>query len=173
MLRTLWEVIKGWTYLLLFITGGNFVRKARLARCGSQGKISPTVFFKFPENIEVGTHVFINHQCSIWASPGARIFIGDDVLFGPGVTVVTANHGTAAGTLIRLQAESEADVRIGNDVWIGAHAVITPGVSLGDGCVIAAAAVVTRDMPPQSICAGVPAKVIGYRNSTPTSDLTQ
>lgn len=164
MLGTLWEVIKGWGYLILFITGGNFVRRSRLKACGSRVKISPTAILKFPENIEIGNDSFINHLCSVWASPNAKIFIGNDVLLGPGTTIVTANHGIAAGTLVRLQSQTEADVRIGNDVWIGAHVVITPGVTLGDGCIVGAGAVVTNDLPAQSICVGVPAKVIGYRS---------
>lgn len=163
MIRIIVEVLKGWFYLLTFITGGSFVRKARLKSCGARVKISPTAFFKFPEQILIGDDTFINHLCSVWASPGGRIIIGKDVLLGPGTTIVSSNHGIAAGTLIRLQPGEDADVIIGNDVWIGAHVVITPGVTIGDGCVVGAGAIVTRDLPANSICVGVPAKVIGQR----------
>ncbi|MFZ0662033.1 MAG: acyltransferase [Acidobacteriaceae bacterium] len=165
-MKTIFEVVKGWLYLLLFVTGGNFVRKARLKSCGKRVKISPTAFFKFPGQIEIGDDTFINHLCSIWASPHGRISIGRDVLLGPGTTIVSSNHGIAASELIRVQPGEDADVRIGNDVWIGAHAVVTPGVSIGDGCVVGAGAVVTADLPPNSICAGVPARVIGHRSIT-------
>jgi acetyltransferase-like isoleucine patch superfamily enzyme len=161
-MRTLFAVIKGWLYLLAYVTGGNFVRQARIRR-GRGVKIAPTAFFKFPENIEIGDNSFINHLCSVWAAPNARIRIGRDVLLGPNVTIIASNHGTAAGRLIREQDGVDQDVTIGNDVWIGAHVTIAPGVTIGDGCVIGAGAVVTKDLPPNTICAGVPAKVIGER----------
>jgi acetyltransferase-like isoleucine patch superfamily enzyme len=162
--RTIIEIVKGWLYLLAFITGGSFIRKARIKR-GRNVKISPTVFFKFPENIEIGDNSFINHLCSIWAAPTARIRIGRDVLLGPQVTIIASNHGIAAGRLIREQDGRDSDVTIGNDVWIGAHVAVMPGVTIGDGCVVGAGAVVTKDLPPNSICAGIPAKVIGERKS--------
>lgn len=163
MFRGIYEIIKGWCYLVLFITGGCFFRKSRLKACGHRVKVSPTAFFKFPEQIEIGNDTFVNHLCSIWASPNGRIIIGNDVLLGPGTTIVSSNHGIAAGKLIRLQEGQDADVCIGNDVWIGAHVVVTPGVTIGNGCVVGAGAVVTTDLPPNSICAGVPARVIGSR----------
>ena len=60
----------------------------------------------------------------------------------------------------------DGEVRIGNDVWIAANAIILAGVTVGDGAVVAAGAVVTRDVPPMAIVAGVPAKVIRYRDSS-------
>jgi acetyltransferase-like isoleucine patch superfamily enzyme len=84
MFRTIWEIIKGWCYLGMFITGAGFVRKSRLKACGQRVKISPTAIFQFPECIEIGNDSFINHLCSIWASPNGRIFIGNNVLLGAG-----------------------------------------------------------------------------------------
>lgn len=162
-MRILLEVFRGWVYLLLFITGGNFVRKARFKRIGKNTKISPTAFFKFPENIEIGNNVFINHLCSIWASPGGTITIGDDVLFGPNTAVIASNHGIAPGTLIREQEGNDAPIVIGNDVWIGANVVITAGVKIGHGTIVGAGAVVTRDLPPNFICVGVPARPVKPR----------
>lgn len=163
MIRAALNVIKGWAYLLTFISGGNFIRRSRLHTCGARVKIAPTAFFKFPERIRIGDDTFINHLCSIWASEHGCITIGKNVLLGPGVTVVSSNHGVAAGMLIREQPGVHEDVCIGDDVWIGAHAVITPGVTLGNGCVIGAGAVVTKDLPANSISVGIPAKVIAYR----------
>lgn len=164
MFRTLAEVIKGWIYLFAFITGGNFVRKARLRHAGKGLKISPTAFFKHPEKIEIGDNTFINHLCSIWAAPQGAIKIGNDVLFGPLVCVIASNHGIAVGEPIRLQPGEDADIVIGDDCWIGANAVITAGVTLGNGVVVGAGAIVTKDLPPMSICAGVPAKVLRFRS---------
>lgn len=162
-MRLITEAIKGWLYLLAFITGGSYIRKARLKRLGKGTKISPTVFFKYPEMIQIGDNSFINHLCSVWASPAGPITIGSNVLLGPCASIFSSNHGIARGELIRNQPGQDAPILIGNDVWLGANAVVTAGVSIGDGAVIGAGAVVTTDLPPMSISAGVPARVIGYR----------
>ena len=118
---------------------------------------------KYPENIEIGDETFVNHLCSIWAGPSSQVRIGRDVLFGPGVSVIASNHGIERGEPIRLQAWSDRDITIGDDVWIGAHSVVRAGVTIGDGCVVGAGAVVTRDLPPYTVCAGVPARVLSLR----------
>ncbi len=161
-MRTIIAIVKGWIYLLAYITGGNFIRQARI-RKGRNVKIAPTAFFKFPENIEIGDNSFINHLCSVWAAPNARIRIGCDVLLGPNVTIVASNHGIAPGQLVREQEGVDQDVIIGNDVWLGTHVTVTPGVTIGDGCVVGAGAVVTNDLPPNMVCAGVPARVLRPR----------
>jgi acetyltransferase-like isoleucine patch superfamily enzyme len=163
MIRPFTESIKGWVYLIAFVTGGNYVRKARLQRLGKGAKISPTAFFKYPEMIQIGDNSFINHPCCIWASPGGAITIGNNVLLGPSASIISSNHGVARGELIRNQPGRDAPILIGDDVWLGAHVVVTAGISIGEGAVVGAGAVVTSDLPPMSICAGVPAKVIGYR----------
>lgn len=163
LLKALIASIKGWIYLLVFITGGFYVRKSKLKKAGKNVKISPTVFFKFPELIEIGDNTFLNHLCSIWASPGGPIKIGRDVLLGPGTSIISSNHGMASGTLVREQPGRDAPITIGDDVWLGANVVITAGVSIGDGAIVGAGAVVTKDLPPQSISCGVPARVISYR----------
>lgn len=172
MLRSIAEAIKGWIYLVAFVTGGSYIRKARLRHLGKGTKISPTAFFKYPEMIQIGDHSFINHLCSIWASPGGAITIGNNVLFGPSTSVISSNHGVAPGELIRNQPGRDAPVTIGDDVWLGANVVVTAGVSIGDGAVVGAGAVVTRNLPPMSICAGVPARVIGYRQQPESSTVT-
>jgi acetyltransferase-like isoleucine patch superfamily enzyme len=101
--------------------------------------------------------------CSIWASPEGPISIGNNVLFGPCASVISSNHGVARGELIRKQPGKDAPIHIGDDVWLGANVVVTAGVCIGDGAVVGAGAIVTHDLPPMSICAGVPARVIGYR----------
>ena len=97
MIRSIAEVIKGWVYLLALVTGGNYVRKAKLQRLGKGVKILPTVFFKYPEMIQIGDNSFINHLCSVWASPGGPITIGSNVLLGPCASIISSNHGIARG----------------------------------------------------------------------------
>ena len=87
--------------------------------------------------------------------------IGNHVNLAQGITVTALNHNFAdANKRIDEQGVSTNPVTIEDDVWIGANAVILPGVTIGNHCVVAAGAVVTKDVPPHSLVAGVPAKVI-------------
>lgn len=89
------------------------------------------------------------------------VTIGDHVNLAQGITVTALNHNFSdTERRIDEQGVSTSSVSIGNDIWIGANAVILPGVSIGDHSVVAAGAVVTKDVPPHSLVAGVPAKVI-------------
>ena len=87
--------------------------------------------------------------------------IGDNVNLAQGITVTALNHNFGdTNKRIDEQGVSTNAVKISNDVWIGANAVVLPGVTIGHHCVVAAGAVVTKDVPPHSLVAGVPAKVI-------------
>ena len=108
-----------------------------------------------------GERVEINNYSIVNASGG--VSIGDDTLIGPGVKIISYQHGIAPGVLIRKQANHDAPIRIGRDVWIGANAVVLAGVTIGDGAVIGAGAVVTRDVPAGEIWAGVPARCLRRR----------
>ena len=89
------------------------------------------------------------------------VTIGSHVNLAQGITVTALNHNfNEAGKRIDEQGVSTTPVTIGDDIWIGANAVILPGVSIGDHSVVAAGAVVTKDIPPHSLVAGVPAKII-------------
>ena len=89
------------------------------------------------------------------------VSIGSHVNLAQGITVTALNHNFAEKDLrIDEQGISTNRVTIGNDIWIGANAVILPGVTIGDHSVVAAGAVVTKDVPPHTLVAGVPAKII-------------
>ena len=100
-----------------------------------------------------GEHVFINHSFTAMSVGG--IWLGDRVQIGPHVTIVTDNHDFSNRSVLICKP-----VKIGNDVWIGANVTILPGVTVGENAVIAAGAVVTKDVPANSIVGGNPAKVI-------------
>jgi acetyltransferase-like isoleucine patch superfamily enzyme len=98
--------------------------------------------------IELGDYVKVSAFSALIAGFDARITIGNYTILGPGVFVVAANHGIAAnGVPIRYQAWSERPVVIGDDVWIGANAVILPGTTIGSGAVIGAGTVVSGVVP--------------------------
>lgn len=107
------------------------------------------------KNIHVGENVFINANCTMQDQGG--IYIGNDVLIGHSVCLLTLNHNENPEKRFNL---IPSPIRIGNGVWIGSNATILPGVSIGDGAIVAAGAVVSRDVEENTIVAGVPAKVM-------------
>lgn len=109
----------------------------------------------FGKNIHLGENIFINADCKFQDQGG--IYIGDDTLIGHNVVLATLNHEEDPENRGNLIA---APIKIGNKVWIGSNATILPGVTVGDGAIIAAGAVVTKDVDSMSIVAGVPAKFI-------------
>ncbi|WP_272946772.1 acyltransferase [Antricoccus suffuscus] len=122
-----------------------------------------SVFLFSLKNLEIGNRVSIHPMCYIDASGGVRI--GDDVSVAHGVTIMSTEHQFVDISVpIRDQPIEFVPVVINNDVWIGAGAKILAGVSVGHGSVVAAGAVVTRDVPPLMVVAGVPARVLGARS---------
>jgi len=127
---------------------------------GSGCAIAAEVFMHGP--VTLGRNVSVNAKASL--DGGVKgILVGDDTRIASGVAIYAFNHGTAPDRLVRVQPVTSKGVVIGADVWIGANAGITDGVTLGDHAVVAMGAVVTRDVPPWAIVAGVPARVIGDR----------
>jgi len=111
--------------------------------------------------VVLGNRVEINNYSLIDGTGG--VSIGDDSLLGPGVRIISYQHGTELGSSIRSQPIVGLPIAIGRDVWICANAVILGGVSIGDGAVIAAGAVVRSDVAPYTMVAGVPARTIKNR----------
>lgn len=123
------------------------------------------------ERVSVGDNSYLGRRTTI-LSTRADVIIGKDVMFGPDVTIITGNHRTdLIGRTMRSvtdaekRAQDDEDVVIGDDVWVGCRATILKGVTIGDGSVVAAGSVVTKSVPPYSIVAGVPARVIKSRFS--------
>lgn len=115
------------------------------------------------ESLTIGNNVGINHYCFIGVR--GHVVIGDNVIFGPRVSVFSENHNYASLEIpIKDQGETRAKTSIGNDVWVGANSCILAGVTIGNGVIVAAGAIVNKDVPDFAIVAGVPAVVIKYRN---------
>jgi acetyltransferase-like isoleucine patch superfamily enzyme len=117
-------------------------------------------------SIELGDYVGVNYHSVILGN--GPIVIGRDTLIAPNVVIAAGNHGYLGDEIIRTQPYVGKGITIEEDCWICANAVITDGVRIGRGTVVAAGAVVTKDTPPYSIVGGMPAKVIGYRKDPQT-----
>ena len=108
-------------------------------------------------HVRFGNRVYANFNLTLVDDGG--IFVGDDVLLGPNVTIATANHPLDPGLRSR-GLQYNRDVHIGNCVWIGAGAVVLPGTHIGGSAVIGAGSVVTRDIPAGVLAAGNPCRVL-------------
>lgn len=108
------------------------------------------------ENIRVGRNVFINQNCTMYDLGG--IDIGDDVMIGPNVSIITSGHPVEPSR--RRDGVIAKPIAIGRNVWIAAGVTIIGGVTVGKNAVVAAGSVVTRDVPPNTLVGGNPARVI-------------
>lgn len=115
-----------------------------------------------PQKVRIGKRFYCNYNFFVQGAGGVKI--GDDVIIGPNVSIFSENHEFSRRDIaINRQGMRRAPVRIGDDVWIGAGVTILPGVTIGNGCVIAAGAVVTRDISEFLVAGGVPARVMSAR----------
>lgn len=122
------------------------------------------VFIKITDDsakIQLGQGVFIGRGVELDISYG--LYIGDQTLIAPGCFITDHSHRFGAGAIIASQGCEGGAVHIGSDVWLGAKSIVLRGVTIGDGAIVAAGAVVNRDVVPMSIVAGVPARVVGLR----------
>lgn len=119
--------------------------------------ITPPFFCDYGWNIHIGKNFYSNTGCVI-LDPGP-VYIGDHVMLAPGVHIYTAAHAMDPDERAAL-VEFAKPVRIGDKVWIGGQAVVCPGVSIGEGTVIGAGSVVTKDIPANVVAAGNPCRVI-------------
>jgi maltose O-acetyltransferase len=121
--------------------------------------VQPPFHCDYGSNIYLGRLVFFNFNCVVLDS--AEIRIGDNVFIGPATQIYGATHPLDPAKRLELDiGTSGRPVTIGSGVWIGGGSIICPGVTIGDGCTIGAGSVVTRDIPPNSLAAGNPCRVI-------------
>ena len=138
-----------------------FCAKQILPHCGKNVNIERGAQFAWDLSVGDNSGVGVNALIS------SDVTIGNDVMMGPDCMLFTTNHGMERTDVpMWRQKSSEArPIVIGNDVWIGARAIILPGVHVGDGAVIGAGSVVTKDVAPYSIVAGNPAKLLRMRTT--------
>lgn len=118
-------------------------------------RMFPPFYCDFGKNITLGKNVFINACCCFQDQGG--IIVGDGAYIGHRVTLATLNHGFLPED---RDTNYPAPIRLGKNVWIGAGATVLQGVSIGDNAVVAAGAVVTKDVAPDTVVGGVPARFI-------------
>ena len=111
----------------------------------------PLIFF--------GDDFYLNAGCHLLG----EISFGDHVMIGPKTIIWGRDHGMDVGAPMKHQPHIKAPIKIGNDVWIAANVTILKGVNIGDGAIIGAGSVVTRDIPEYAVAVGNPARVVKYR----------
>lgn len=118
-------------------------------------RLFPPFYTDFGKNISIGKDVFINSGCHFQDQGG--ITIGDGSLIGHNVVLATINHDLNP---IHYRKNHYAPINIGRYVWIGSNATVLPGVTIGDWAVVAAGAVVAKNVPPNTVVGGVPARIL-------------
>ena len=134
-------------------------------KIGKNLKTLPITTIENPAGVTIGDNVWISKNVALYASNGIKI--GNDVIIAKDVSLISGDHDFSQKNLRINEQGMKTDkipITIGNDVWIGEKAIILKKVSVGDGCIIGAGSVVTKDLPPFSIAAGNPARIIKTRN---------
>ncbi len=132
--------------------------KEMFAEIGENCYIEPPFYANWGgRHVHFGKHVYANFHLTL--VDDTHIYVGDDTMFGPNVTVATAGHPILP-ELREKEYQYNAAVHIGRNCWIGAGAIILPGVTIGDNAVIGAGSVVTKDIPPNVVAVGNPCRVL-------------
>ncbi len=130
-----------------------------LGRMGAGTSVQLGCHFLNGRKVFLGERTVVNFGC-LFDGRKYSIWVGDDVSIGPEAAILTLGHDPQSADF----ADQGGDVNIGNRVWIAYRAIVLPGVTVGDGAVVAAGAVVVHDVEPFTIVAGVPARKVGERN---------
>lgn len=138
------------------------VYKILLKKLGKGSFIDYGTYIRYPFKVSIGNNVWINRNCSLYASgriKNAEIILGNNVAIGPEVCIFSAGHDYNKLIL----PDIAKTVKIGDNVWIGGRSIILPGVEIGEGAVVGAGSIVTKNIGPYEIVAGNPAKFIKER----------
>ncbi len=145
------------------------IKKRMLGKCGKNIHLGPGLMMDKASNLFMGDDVHIGPN-ALLMNLRARILIGDHVMFAPNVTMITGNHkidiiGRYMTTITDQEKlpEDDKDIVLKGDNWIGANATILKGVTIERGAVVAAGAIVTKDVPAYAIVGGSPARILKYR----------
>ena len=139
--------------------------KSAMSQCGKNVRIYPPVVFYGPEALDIGDDTSVAPFVHIWC--GGRVVIGARCMIGSHGAISSLTHDYNQPEMWKTIVARP--VVIEDDVWIGAHAAILPGVTIGRGAVVGAGAVVTADVPPGAIVVGAPAREMARRSVVPES----
>lgn len=153
-------LIKSFSYKVI-----NNFHGIHTSNVGKNTNIHPTVIIRSPKLVFIGDNCFFNHNTILnGGKEKSKLIIGNNVQTGPNVSIYAYNHHfSKINTNIMSQGYDDLNVIIEDDVWIGAHSIVLPGVTIGRGSVIGAGSVVTKNIPQYSIAVGNPAKIIKKR----------
>ena len=193
ILKIIAREIKNWTeFFIRNIPGqlGYFIRSfyfnKRLSKKFLNTRFETGLRIEYPKNLEIGSNSYFGFECKIYASEFSKvkigsncsfnsnvmvnargkgsIIIGDNVLIGPNVVLRSSDNAfNSVREIIKNQGMEDGCIVIKNDVWIGSNCVVLKNITIGKGSIVAAGAVVTKDVEPYSIVGGVPAKIIKRR----------
>ena len=146
-----------------------YCSKRLFAHCGKDVIFHPSNSSFTYKNITIEDNVFIGDNARFWCTR-SQIIIHHHVVFAPNVSIIAGNHSShiigkfiTDYTDIDKRPEDDLPVEIDSDIWIGTNVTILNGVHISRGCIVAAGAVVTKDVPPYAVVGGVPAKVLKFR----------
>jgi acetyltransferase-like isoleucine patch superfamily enzyme len=141
----------------------NIIYKAMLSKWGGGGFIDYKTYMRYPSKISIGRNVSINRGCRLYASAHSDgkvdIEIGNHVAIGPEVSMFSAGHDYTSLDL----PDTYGKITVCDHVWIGGRSIILQGVTIGEGAIVAAGSVVTKDVGAYEVVAGVPARMIKRR----------
>ncbi|MFF8926920.1 sugar O-acetyltransferase [Streptomyces longwoodensis] len=130
-----------------------------LGALGEEAHVRPPLYVDYGSNIRIGARTFVNYNLT--ALDVADIFIGADCQIGPNVQLLTPTHPLEPGPR-RDKLEAARPITIGDNVWLGGGAIVLPGVTIGHNSVIGAGSVVTKDVPPNVVAVGNPARPVRH-----------
>jgi acetyltransferase-like isoleucine patch superfamily enzyme len=165
---------------LFYGFSSNLMYMFLLKKIGSRSFIHPLASLRNHKQISIGDNVVINKNVTIWVgsltlgnniqiNPNTciygRVIIGSNVMIAPNCMIASGNHGMeiTGEPMIAQKSTSKGPIRIGDDVWIASNSVLLDGVNVGNGAIVGAGSVVTKDVPPMAVVVGNPARVISYR----------
>ncbi|PMO05307.1 galactoside O-acetyltransferase [Vibrio splendidus] len=133
------------------------IMKQLFAEVGEGCYIEPPLHANWGRHTHLGNNVYVNFNLTL--VDDTNVFIGDNVMIAPNVTIATGTHPISPELRLKA-AQFNVPVRIGNNVWLGAHTVVLPGVTIGENSVIGAGSIVTKDIPANVVAVGNPCRVV-------------
>ena len=150
----------------------HFMLRRKMKHFGNKVVLHPNIEIRHPELISIGDYTNVNHNSELYG--GGGIEIGSGTMLAYYVTIISDTRTFKGPALLKSKERAgqriRKKVKIGDDVWIGARAIVLPGVTIADHAVVAAGAIVTKDVHKWEIVAGNPARVVGSRLNTTSSD---